>query len=579
VWRVYDRRTRATLAYAEPRDDLHPVYYTTMLNEAWRTASLSHPNIIKIHDTGTDGFPFFTMDLKYGNTMKEWRKNEKPSLGNCLEVFLKVCDAMSHAHSRNVLHLDLKPDNIQVEGMLEVVICDWGAGGGTGATPGYMAPEQSDQKATKDHRTDIYGLGAILYFLLTGEPSAKGDSAQKMIENTAKGVELPRFRFPKLRVPRALNQIVAQAMAVDADLRYNSVKELVDDITRFRTQHPTSHQKSNPLTCGLLFYQRNHLSCNLAILSCCAMIIGGVWGIRKIEQYNKEREAERARAEQAEQMVQATAGELQQAEESINKLLLDHDAGRKVFEKQMVDSMLVVNYRLFYQQPLQAVKMLIHLAELTLQSDPESRAGWDQMAAVHFMNLDFPKMHEVVRTHKPYRPAFWRLFSRLPEKSYKDVKNKPYAEILSHFGDYAPSFQQLLVSRLFACEVARKELSYEEAVVQYIRWADPNAGDITFSYDSEELILGVETTQPVFGGGGGMFICEKITLSGNWPPRLFDFRQSGVRKLDISNRSIKDSVYLLNHLSVLQSLTVRKGVYTKEELKKLHHRIKVIEVP
>jgi len=579
VWCVYDRHTRATLAYAEPREGLHPAYYDSMLEEAWRTASLSHPNIIKIHDTGTDGFPFFTMDLKYGDTLKEWKMRRNPSLDDCLDVFLKVCDAMVHAHSRSVLHLDLKPDNIQIEGMNEVVVCDWGSSDGEGATPGYMAPEQRDIKNPKDQRTDIYGLGAVLYFLLTGESSVKGETAQKVIANTTIGIELPRYRFPELCVPRALNQIVARAMAVEPKQRYGSVKELCDDIIRFRNQRPTSSQESNPFTCSLLFYIRNQFSCNLAVISCLALILGGGWGIRKIEQYNNERQADKTRAEQAEQMVRTTAGELQQAEASIDKLLLDNDAGREVFEKQMAKSMYVINHMLFYRQPLEAVKILQNMAHYTLESDPESPAAWDQLATLHFLNFDFPKVHEIVRTHKPYRKPVWRLYSRLPDKSYTYKKNKPYAEILSNFGDYAPSVQQSLVSKLFAYEVARKQLSYKDAITQYIRRYDPNAGDITLSYDLKELILDVNTTQAVLESLVSIFTCEKITLAGNWPSMVSLFSRSGVRELDISKRSIKDSIESLNRLRVLQSLTVRKGAYTKDELKKIHRRIKVTEVP
>jgi len=333
VWRVYDHRTRATLAYAEPNDDLHPVFYDVMLDEAWRTASLSHPNIIKIHDTGTDGHPFFTMDLKYGDTLKKWKMRRNPSLDDCLEVFLKVCDAMIHAHSRNVLHLDLKPDNIQIEGLNEVVVCDWGSGDGEGATPGYMAPEQSDIKNPKDQRTDIYGLGAVLYFLLTGESSAKGETAHSVIENTAIGIELPHSRFPELRVPSALDQIVARAMAVEPDQRYGSVKELGDDIIKFRNLRPTSRQERKVLTCGWLFYLRNQLSCNLALISCLAIIFGGGWGMKRIEQYRNEHQAQKARADQAEKESLVIQNQLKH--ETEEKMKLGIDAAPRFYAKAM----------------------------------------------------------------------------------------------------------------------------------------------------------------------------------------------------------------------------------------------------
>jgi len=579
VWRVYDCRTRAIIAYAEPRDGLHPVFYSVMLNEAWRTASLSHPNIIKIHDTGTDGEPFFTMDLKYGDTMKKWKKRSNPSLDLCLDVFLKVCDAMTHAHSRNVLHLDLKPDNIQIEGANEVVVCDWGSGEGAGATPGYMAPEQSDVKSAKDQRTDVYGLGAILYFLLTGESSAKGATVQRVIENTAIGIEPPRSRFPELRVPRALNQIITRAMAVEPSHRYASVDKLADDIERFRTQHPTSGQKSNVITCALLFYLRNQIICNLVVLGCLAAIISGGWGIRKIEQYNKERKAERARAEQAEQMVQATTDELHQAEASINKLMLTHDEERITTLNQIEHFLRRVNEQFFFQKPYESVRMIEALSRLHLNYEPDSPVAWNELAILHFINLDFDKMWHIIRTRKTSKPTFFKLLAMLPDEPSSVVNRKSYDEIISCFGDHAPDFQQLLVAKLLVYAHANKKLSYEEMIRVYLNWLDPDAQDVLFSYNAKELQIGAKIRHPIRGHIAKMFTCEELTVTGNWPADLRDLSQSGVLHLDLTNRSIKDSVELITVFYSLESLTIKKGVYPKEELKKLHPRVKVIEVP
>jgi len=579
VWRVYDRRTRATLAYAEPRDGLHPVFYDTMLEEAWRTASLSHPNIIKIHDTGTDGFPFFTMDLKYGDTLKEWKMRCNPSLDECLDVFLKVCDAMIHAHSRSVLHLDLKPDNIQIEGLNEVVVCDWGSGDGEGATPGYMAPEQSDVKNSKDQRTDIYGLGAVLYFLLTGESSAKGETAQKVIANTTIGIELPRYRFPELRVPRALNQIVARAMAVEPKQRYGSVKELCDDIIRFRNLRPTSGQERKLFTCGMLFYVRNQFSSNLAALCGFALILGGGWGIRKIEQYNKERQAEKARAEQAEQIAQTATVELQQVQKSIDKLVKNHDTAQRSISTQLDTVAETLKNEAIYRQPLETVRMLEQLATLSIKYNPDSILAWHERAEVLFLKLDFPKVREVISRRKAFLPTVWDAFSELPNKSYWSDKNKPFEAILGNWKENRQGTRQLLASRLLVYWRARKELSYEDAVRIFLKWADPAVTDITFSYDYHTLELGVVVKSRVTGNILQIFECEKLVLSGNWPLELSNFYQCGARELDISNRSVKDSMKSLGRFTKLQLLTVKKGVYSPGTLKILRTRMKVVEVP
>jgi hypothetical protein len=227
-----------------------------LLREARIIAQLEHPGIVPVHDVGTlpDGRVFYTMKLVQGRRLDQ-RRDELGGLPDRLRTFQKICEAVAFAHAHQVLHRDLKPQNIMVGKFGEVLVMDWGlakllnaeipaesspaptirlqpfcsdadtAGADTAhgvvlGTPGYMAPEQAlGDIATVGPRADVYSLGAVLRFLLD-------DSG---------------------RVPKALAAIGSKAMAGDAQQRYGSVEELANDITQYLDGLPVSAYPEGPL--------------------------------------------------------------------------------------------------------------------------------------------------------------------------------------------------------------------------------------------------------------------------------------------------------------------------------------------
>src|SRR5258708_30595685 len=159
------------------------------------TGQLEHPSIVPVHELaiGQGGIPYFTMKLVQGVGLDVWLRDPFRPPGSTdrleegLEIFLKVCDAVGYAHHRGVIHRDLKPDNIMVAGFGQVYLMDWGlarltknrpASGsrsqmeapGPVGTPDYMAPEQArGNPADMDERSDIFGLGAVLYEIVCGK--------------------------------------------------------------------------------------------------------------------------------------------------------------------------------------------------------------------------------------------------------------------------------------------------------------------------------------------------------------------------------------------------------------------------
>ena len=232
-------------------EDSSGEFAARLLREAKIIARLEHPGIVPVHDVGTllDGRVFYTMKLVQGRRLDQ-QSDELGDLPGRLRVFQKICEAVSFAHAHNVLHRDLKPQNIMVGPFGEVLVMDWGLaklldaesstvrediapknsgqravlpGGGPSeaetahgvvlGTPGYMAPEQArGEVEAVGPSADIYSLGAVLKFLIEGTP---GDS-------------------------KALAAIAGKATAEDVKQRYRSVEELSNDIAQYLDGLPVS---------------------------------------------------------------------------------------------------------------------------------------------------------------------------------------------------------------------------------------------------------------------------------------------------------------------------------------------------
>jgi serine/threonine protein kinase len=227
-----------------------------LLREARIIARLEHPGIVPVHDVGTlpDGRVFYTMKLVQGRRLDQ-HTAELGGVPERLRTFQKICEAVSFAHAHDVLHRDLKPQNIMVGPFGEVLVMDWGlakllgadtpaerdgsgknprqehetsdqdtakantAHGAILGTPGYMAPEQAHgDVASVGPRADVYSLGAVLRFLLQGSG----------------------------RAPKALAAIAGKATAEDPDQRYGSVEALANDIAHYLDGLPVSAYPEGP---------------------------------------------------------------------------------------------------------------------------------------------------------------------------------------------------------------------------------------------------------------------------------------------------------------------------------------------
>ena len=300
VFVAYDEELHREVALKEIRPDRADdgESRARFVLEAEITGSLEHPGIVPVYGLGEfgDGRPFYAMRFIQGDSLKEaiarFHAADGPgrdpgeralALRDLLRRFIDVCNAIAYAHSRGVLHRDIKPGNIMLGKYGETLVVDWGlakaigqAEGGAGlvaerrrvpasaggstptvagsalGTPAFMSPEQAAGELDRlGPRSDIYSLGATLYCLLTGRaPLDDGDGDTERAAAPARAGEIAAPRQVKREVPPALEAICRKAMARRPEDRYDSAKALADDVEHWLADEPVAAWREPVTTRG-----------------------------------------------------------------------------------------------------------------------------------------------------------------------------------------------------------------------------------------------------------------------------------------------------------------------------------------
>ena len=209
--------------------------------EALAASSLSHPNIVEMYDVGEDnGTYFIVMEYIEGQTLKQLiKKRGALTLSECIDIMLQLTDGVDHAHASYIIHRDLKPQNIMIQTNGEIKITDFGIAMAlnntqltqTNSVMGsvhYLPPEQASGKGATV-KSDIYSMGILFFELLTGNLPFKGDNAVEIAFKQIKD-DIPSIREMNPSIPQAVENIVLRATAKNPKNRYNSAREMHDDL-------------------------------------------------------------------------------------------------------------------------------------------------------------------------------------------------------------------------------------------------------------------------------------------------------------------------------------------------------------
>jgi serine/threonine protein kinase len=302
VLEAEDGATRRRVAMKVMLNAKTPQDVARFIEEAQITAQLEHPNVVPVYDLGVNeqDKPYFTMKMVRGSSLRSILRalrevpagrEASPSLCALLAAFHQICDGMAFAHSKGVVHRDLKPDNIMLGKFNETLVMDWGLAKPLGksaqpddsnprtmvtslrnehqaietiigtslGTPSYTSPEQACGRSNAvDGRSDVYSLGAMLYHIITLHPPVTGGSSHQILQWVAEGRITPfeealanhqPAHLPGGKLPRGLADCALKAMALDPADRYASVKELQAEVHR----HATALEKAGRYSLHRLF--------------------------------------------------------------------------------------------------------------------------------------------------------------------------------------------------------------------------------------------------------------------------------------------------------------------------------------
>ena len=635
ISKVFDQKTARFIAMAKLHADTPSELHEPFLREARLTALLDHPNIISIYNIGLDEeeLPFFTMELETGQSFKELINTAhssntplaKSELNKLLEVFLKICDAVSFAHSQNVVHLDLKPDNIQTGEHGQVIVCDWGLGKVLGnsdydggdfdrillnpdllnhmtladevrGTPGFMAPEQIMPEAEVSPKTDIYALGGILYAILSGlSPIEVQDDLDEVLKQTVAGnITPPDQRCPEKQISNALSAVSMKALQLDSEKRYETVEDIRNDVSNYMTGYSTTAQNAGFFTEAKLFFNRNRTVCLVIILaftliaSLTTYFVNGLReSTRKAEQAQAQAEDNQRLAENEKERAEKILSLYKEEQKSISSLVEEHFGALK-------EEVYILTDHKIYDDPAEAFDKSISTLNRMISINPKDLWPYMQRGYVYYLMQDLHKAnasfsqhnyraehhHELTKKYLPYAKEGELLDVEILCKLLKDLSQG--------------SNVQALIFMLYDAQ-KRASIQDHSLVVKTVlekfnkQWQKP-----IFEYDSERqsLKLSGKGLSQINATGRTFNLIKQpkqksisilrtlklkhLDLSGSEIYKVSQLTELELESLDISHTLINDCSTLHKLQPQLKKLTISKGQLKKSDPVWKNKKLKIL---
>jgi serine/threonine-protein kinase len=449
------------------------------VREAAVTGNLEHPGVVPVYGLGcyADGRPYYAMRFIKGESLHEaigrfhqadeGRRDpgeRELSLRGLLGRFVDVCNALAYAHSRSVIHRDVKPANVMLGEFGETLVVDWGLArvlrqpegdattaavplplasdgdsaatvpGQTVGTPAFMAPEQAQGEHERvGVATDVFALGATLYALLTGQPPYRGKLDEVLAK--ARRAEVAPARQVNPRVPAALEAVCNKALAARLEDRYTSARELAGEVERWLADEPVLAHREGLGTRLRRWGRRHRTAVTAALVLLVASVVGLGLGLWAVQREKAQTARERDLAVQAEKKAMDNQFAAENAEHRARQELKRADQNLEL-ARQAVDECfgLAKADPLLQEEGLVAVRKLLLAKTLPFyrafsKQKPTDRRLASQQAdylfRTSYITAEIGRQEEALASYRQARDVLLDLSKKHPQVA-------DYQEFLAH---------------------------------------------------------------------------------------------------------------------------------------------------